>query len=164
MPTLFTFAAYSGTGKTTYIEKLISELAARGVRVGAIKNDGHDVFEMDKPGKDSFRFREAGAQVVALRSPTRAMIMSYAPLSAEEIMRNMQNVDIVISEGYMAGSKNNICLYRAESGNGLKLPPEECIAVVTDTPLDTGETPQFPLDNPASLADFIVEKCGLGNV
>lgn len=164
MPALFTFAAYSGTGKTTYIEKLIAELTFRGVRVGAIKNDGHDVFEMDKPGKDSFRFHEAGAQVVALRSPTRAMIMSYAPLDAEEIMRNMQNVDIVISEGYMAGSENNICIYRAGSGNGLKLPPEECVAIVTDTPLETGATAQFPLDEPAALAEFLIEKIGFTNV
>ena len=160
MPALFTFAAYSGTGKTTYIEKIISELSSRGLRVGAIKNDGHDVFEMDKPGKDSYRFREAGAQVVALRSPTRAMIMSYAPLDEKEIMRNMQNVDIVISEGYMTGSENNIGIYRADSGSGLKLPVEECVAIVTDTPLDTGDVPQFPLDEPAKLADFLVEKIG----
>ena len=160
MPALFTFAAYSGTGKTTYIEKLIAELSSRGVRVGAIKNDGHDVFEMDKPGKDSYRFREAGAQIVALRSPTRAMIMSYAPMDAEEITRNMQNVDIVVSEGYMAGSGNNICIYRAESGSSLKLPAEECVAIVTDSQIDTGTVPQFPLDEPAKLADFLVEKIG----
>lgn len=160
MPALFTFAAYSGTGKTTYIEKLIKELTSRGVRVGAIKNDGHDVFEMDKRGKDSFRFHEAGAQVVALRSPSRAMIMSYMPLDAEEIMRNMQNTDIVISEGYLAGSENNICIYRADSGKGLKLSGEECVAVVTDTPLETGATPQFPLDEPSALADYLIEKIG----
>ncbi|MCD8374435.1 MAG: molybdopterin-guanine dinucleotide biosynthesis protein B, partial [Oscillospiraceae bacterium] len=72
----FTFVAYSNTGKTTYIERLIAELKSRGVRVGALKHDAHE-FEIDKPGKDSWRFARAGADVVAVASATKAAVMDY---------------------------------------------------------------------------------------
>ena len=70
MTPVFSFIAYSNTGKTTYIVELIAELTRRGVRVGAIKHDAHE-FEIDKQGKDSWRFARSGAQVVAVVSQTK---------------------------------------------------------------------------------------------
>ena len=74
MTPVYTFVAWSGTGKTSYLERLIAELSARGVRVGTIKHDAHE-FEIDKPGKDSWRFARAGAQVVAVASKTKCAVM-----------------------------------------------------------------------------------------
>lgn len=157
MTPVFTFVAYSNTGKTTYIEKLIAELTRRGVRVGALKHDAHE-FEIDKEGKDSWRFGKAGAAVVAVASATKCAVMEYRPVPLEDILARIRDVDVVIAEGWHAESRNRIVLYRAASGSPLKLRPEECVAVVSDVPLDTGETPLFPLDDAGPMADFIVEK------
>jgi molybdopterin-guanine dinucleotide biosynthesis protein B len=157
MTPVFSFVAYSNTGKTTYIEKLIAELTRRGVRVAAIKHDAHE-FEVDKPGKDSWRFGQAGAKVVAVASATKCAIMEYRPVSLDSILERIHDVDVIIAEGWHAESGNRVAVYRSDSGNPIKLQPEECVAVVSDVPLDTGATPQFPLDDPAPLADFIVAK------
>ena len=157
MVPVFTFTAYSNTGKTTYIERLIACLASRGVRVGAVKHDAHD-FDVDKPGKDSWRFAQAGAAVVALASDTKCAVMEYRPVDYAEVLSRIKNVDVVICEGYHAEGTQRIVLWRSDSGRPMKLRPDECAAVVSDVFLDTGDTPLFPLDDPEPMADFILSR------
>jgi molybdopterin-guanine dinucleotide biosynthesis protein MobB len=155
MTPVFSFVAYSNTGKTTYIEKLIAELAGRGVRVGALKHDAHE-FEIDKPGKDSWRFGKAGAAVVAVASATKCAVMEYRPVGFSELIGRFKDVDLILVEGWHAKGERRIALWRSDSGNGLKLDPGECIAVVSDVPIETGATPLFPLGDVSPMADFLL--------
>ncbi len=157
MTPVFSFIAYSNTGKTTYIVELIAELTRRGVRVGAIKHDAHE-FEIDKQGKDSWRFAQAGAQGVAVASQTKCAIMDYRPVSFAETVSRIRDVDLIIAEGWHGEAENRIAVYRSNSGKPLKLSPSECIAVVSDMTLDTGNTPLFPLGDVVPMADFLVSK------
>ncbi|MCM1150194.1 MAG: molybdopterin-guanine dinucleotide biosynthesis protein B [Butyricicoccus sp.] len=157
MTPVFSFIAYSDTGKTTYLTALIAELSRRGLRVGAIKHDAHE-FEIDKPGKDSWRFAQAGAAAVAVASQSKCAVMDYRPVSFAETVSRIKNVDLIIAEGWHSEAENRIALYRSDSGKPLKLEPEQCLAVVSDVPLDTEDTPLFPLGDARPMADFLVSK------
>ncbi len=157
MTPVFSFIAYSNTGKTTYIVELIAELTRRGVRVGAIKHDAHE-FEIDKQGKDSWRFARSGAQVVAVVSQTKCAVMDYRPVSFAETVSRIKDVDIIIAEGWHSEAENRIAVYRSDSGSPLKAPARDCLAVVSDVPLDTGGTPLFPLGDAGPMADFLISK------
>ena len=122
---VFSFVAYSGTGKTTFLEKLIPELKSRGLRVAVYKHDAHE-FEIDKKGKDSWRFTAAGADVTVISSGTKAAVMENRYVSPEELVGRIKDVDIIITEGYKAGPWPKIAMRRRESGNDFPLPPEEC--------------------------------------
>ena len=104
---VFSFIGSSGSGKTTFIEKLIPVLIKKGFKVGIIKHDAHK-FEIDKPGKDSYRLKQAGAKTVALSSTEKtALIKSNDEneISVEEIiMRFFPDVDLIITEGYKKSS------------------------------------------------------------
>ena len=154
-PPIITFAAYSKTGKTTYIETLIRCLKAMGLRVAVIKHDAHE-FSLDVEGKDSQRFAAAGADCVALSSGTRFAYFEQNPLPLEEIAARLHG-DIILTEGYKFGPYPKVAVYRASSGKDLAVAPESCIAVVSDTPLEVG-CPLFPLDDAGPLAEFLVKE------
>ena len=157
MPRVFSFIAWSGTGKTTYLEGLIAALKARGARVAAVKHDAHR-FALDREGKDSWRFARAGADVVAIADGEKCAVMDYRPRSLADILAQLRDVDLVLVEGWHAEAEAPILLHREAAGKPPKLPPANCFAVVTDTPLDTGSRPCFPLDDPAPLADYLLEQ------
>lgn len=117
---LFSFVGSSGSGKTTFVEKLINRLTEKGYKVGAIKHDAHR-FEIDKPGKDSYRFKEAGAKVVVISSSEKlAMVRSHidGEMDIHEIvLRYFGDVDIVITEGYKKSDVPKFEVYRMENGN-----------------------------------------------
>lgn len=153
-PPIFSFVAYSGTGKTTYLEKLIPLIKAQGVKVGVIKHDAHD-FEIDKEGKDTWRFTKAGADKVSIGSKTHFALMVQREMDFREITDLMQDMDIILSEGYRACGARFIGVFRAQSGNEPVLPPEKLYAAVTDTPLDAPKL-QFPLNDPQALCDHLI--------
>ena len=153
---VFSFTAWSNTGKTTYIEKLIAELTGRGLRVAAVKHDGHKL-ALDKPGKDSWRFAQAGAETVAVSSEEVCAVMYYRPMSLDEILSHISGVDLILVEGWHGEGRNLIAVHRAATGQTPKVPPEKCIAVVSDAALDTGATPLFPLEDVRPMADFLLE-------
>ena len=155
MPGVYSFIAWSGTGKTGYLEKLIAALKARGARVAAVKHDAHR-FDLDREGKDTWRFASAGAEVVAIADGEKCAVMEYRPRSLGDILGQIRDVDVVLVEGWHAEAQNPILLYRAAAGKAPKLPPADCFAVVTDTPLDTAGRPSFPLDAPEKLAEFLL--------
>lgn len=152
---VITFAAYSGTGKTTYLEKLLPCLKASGLRVAVIKHDGHD-FQMDTPGTDTFRLAEAGADTVAIVSGQRFALLERRSPAVEEIVERITGVDLILTEGFKRGPYPKIALYRAVSGKPLAAEPEDCLAVVTDTPLKAA-CPVFPLEDPGPLAAYLID-------
>lgn len=154
MTPTFSFIAWSGTGKTSYLEKLIAELKKRGVRVAVIKHDGHS-FDIDREGKDSWRFARAGADMVAVADGEKCAVMEYRPTPLSRILAGIHDVDLILIEGWHAEAENAIVLHRAATGKPPKLDPETCIAAVTD--VDLGCTvPQFPLDDVAPMAEFLI--------
>ena len=154
MPKVYSFIAWSGTGKTTYLERLIAELRARGVSVAAVKHDAHR-FDADREGKDSWRFARAGAEVVAVADGEKCAVFEYRPVNLAGLLARLPDTDVVLVEGWHAEAGNPILLHRAATGKPPKLPPAACFAVVTDTPLDAGGRPCFPLDAPEALAEFL---------
>jgi len=155
MPGVYSFIAWSGTGKTGYLEKLIAALKARGARVAAVKHDAHR-FDIDREGKDTWRFAKAGADAVAIADGEKCAVMEYRPCSLADILARLPDVDIVLVEGWHAEAPRPILVYRAAAGQPPKLPPADCFAVVTDTPLDTGDRPVFPLDDADKLAEYLL--------
>lgn len=151
----FHFVAWSGTGKTTYLEALCRELVRRGVRVAVIKHDAHRL-SLDTEGKDSWRFARAGAVVTAVADGEECAVMEYRPTPLSALLDRIRDVDLILAEGWHAEAENVVVLFRSGSGKPLKVPPERCAAVVSDVPLETGGVPLFPLDDPAPMAEFLI--------
>ena len=114
------FAAYSGTGKTTLIEKLVRELKHRGVRLAVIKHDGHK-FEIDHEGKDSWRFSKAGADITMISSTEKTAYVEYGELSLEQLLGMVHGVDLILVEGYKNKNLPQIGIARAATGKGFLL-------------------------------------------
>ena len=156
---VYSIVAFSGTGKTTVITALISELKSRGLRVAAVKHDAHD-FEIDREGKDSARMTAAGADVTIIASDAKAAMIENRPVSMEKLISRVTGVDIILTEGYKHGPWPKIGLLRAETGKPLPIPPDECFAVMSDTEVET-ERPLLRLDDISGLADLIMRDAGI---
>ena len=153
-------AGYSGSGKTTLIEKLVPLLVRGGLRVSLIKH-AHHAFEVDYPGKDSWRHRQAGCTEVLVSSAQRWALMhelrgAPEPTLQEQLAR-LGPCDLVIVEGWKFDPIPRIEVHRsgADARRPLLFPGDpNVIAVATDEPLDT-RLPQFGLDDAAGVAQFI---------
>ncbi len=158
-PALAAVVGKSGSGKTTLLEKLIPELCGLGLRVGAIKHDAHR-FDIDVPGKDSWRLGQAGAEAYVVHSPAKlALVTSLAhELSlVDVVLRYFTGFDIVVVEGHKLQSPNRIEVFRQAAGHDEPLcRPGEAIATVTDTGIS--RDPRFGLDEAASLARFLADR------
>ena len=157
-------AGYSGSGKTTLIEKVIPLLVREGVRVSLIKHAHHE-FDVDQPGKDSYRHRHAGCAEVLISSSKRWALM-HELRGAEEPrlqdqLKHLSPCDLVIVEGYKSEPIPKIEVHR-RAGHTPLLHPEDphVIAVATDEPLETS-LPQLAVDDPEAVARFIVQYLGL---
>jgi len=155
------FVAKSGTGKTTLLEKVISELKGRGYRVGVIKHDAHR-FDIDHPGKDSHRLTAAGADTMLISSAKKlAVIKKHAacPPIEKLITTYFGDVDLVLTEGFKKNGLPKIEVHRRERCATLICRGEEydssLIAVASDEPLDL-DVPVLDLNNPVQVADFVV--------
>ena len=152
---VYSVVAFSGTGKTTLLEKLIPLLKARGLRVGVLKHNAH-AFELDREGKDSWRLTKAGADVTAIANDHAAAIMENRYVPAETMISRIRDVDVILSEGLKHGPWPKIALLRFASGSPLPpAPPEGYFAVLSDRPLEIS-APFFDLDDEAGLADLIL--------
>ncbi|MGQ9655533.1 MAG: molybdopterin-guanine dinucleotide biosynthesis protein B [Thermodesulfobacteriota bacterium] len=164
MTPIISVVGTSGSGKTTLLEKLIPELKSRGYRLAVVKHDAHS-FEIDHEGKDSWRLKAAGADVVVISSPAKiAMIEdTHKDHTLEEISHRIANrVDIIISEGFKRAPHPKIEVFRAAHGRGLLCTSQDNIlAIASDVPLKT-EVPCVHIDDVKSLADLI-ERRFLGN-
>ncbi len=148
----------SDTGKTTLLEKLIAELKRRGYRVATIKHDTHG-FDVDRPGKDSWRHAQAGSDVVVISGPNRLALIEKREqeMALDEIVSRLTNVDIILTEGYKRGDKPKIEVSRREKGSELLCTEEELLAIATDQPSEMN-VPQFSLDDAAGLVNLIEER------
>ena len=152
----------SGVGKTTFIEKLIPELKRRGFKVGTIKHNSHG-FEMDKPGKDSWRHKKAGADLTLLSSPTQiGMVMDVDhDYDQEELIPFFQGIDIIIAEGYKRGDKPKFEIFRPEIQNEpFCRGDEHLVAIISDSEINS-DLPRFSLNDAKGVADFIVKQFNL---
>ena len=150
----YSFVAYSNTGKTTFLEKLVPELKARGLRVAVYKHDGHD-FEIDKEGKDSYRMTKAGADVTLISSATKAVIMENRYIDPEELVSRISDVDIIIVEGWKAGPWKKIAMRRSANGKDFPIPQEECFALISDTPVK-GYDNVFDINDAEGVAKLLI--------
>lgn len=149
----------SSSGKTTLIEKLIPELKRRGYRVGTIKHHSHPGFEIDVPGKDTWRHAQAGSDHVIIAAPDKIASIRR-PLREPDfagLIALMDDVDIVLVEGFKRAGTWRIEIVRAERSVEPICLPEELIAVVTDVDLAL-DLPTFGLEEIAGLADLIEER------
>lgn len=152
---IISIVAYSGTGKTTFIEKLIPELKAFGLRVAVIKHDAHE-FEIDKEGKDSYRITKAGADITGLISETKAVVMENRPRKVSEIFDMVGDVDLILTEGYKTANWPKIMLHREATGKELPLKPSDVLAVVSDIPVE-GAKHLFDLNDTSGVAEFMMQ-------
>jgi len=145
----------SNCGKTTYLEKLIQELKNRDYKVATIKHDVHG-FDIDKPGKDTWRHAQAGADIVCISSPWKmAMIKKVEEeIPLDEVIAYIDGVDIIFTEGYKRENKRKIEVFRSEVCDTPLCSKDELLAVVSDTVLHA-DIPHFSLDNAAPMADFL---------
>lgn len=159
MPSVIAFIGRPDCGKTTLLEKLLSELTRRGLKVGTIKHHVHE-FAMDREGKDTWRHKQAGAKVVALSSPTGLGLIrdnDHDPAVEELVDRYFYDVDLVLAEGYKRTALPKIEVHRsAVHPEPLAGRDETWLALVTDRP-DDDRLPCFDLEDIGGLADFIVE-------
>lgn len=146
----------SDAGKTTFLEKLIPELTRRGYRVGTIKHDTHG-FNIDQPGKDTWKHAQAGSSTVVISSPEKFAIVKRVEreLTLDEIATMAgDGVDILLTEGFKRSDKPKIEISRREKSDELLCDERELVAVVTDNQFDI-RTPQFGLDDAAGVADLL---------
>jgi molybdopterin-guanine dinucleotide biosynthesis adapter protein len=162
MVPVVSFVGNSGVGKTTFLEKLIPELKGRGLRVAAIKHDVHN-FQVDYPGKDSWRLTQAGSDVVVISAATKLALMEEVQeeRSLDEVVGMVSDrVDIVLTEGYRGASALKVEVSRMAHSTTLTARLDDLLAIVTDHPFDL-DTPQFGLDDIEATADFLIERFGL---
>jgi molybdopterin-guanine dinucleotide biosynthesis protein B len=158
------FIGYSNTGKTTLIEKLIPLFRARGLAVAAIKN-AHHGFDMDRPGKDSFRYREAGAGQVLIATGERWALLTETPqrpAALDQLLALLAPCDLVIVEGFKSEGQIPRIEVRRTSNTEPPIFPHDAnvIAVAADHPVDTA-LPQLDLNDPAKIVAFITERLQL---
>ncbi len=154
------FAGFSGSGKTTLIEQLIPLLGAAGIRVSLIKHAHHD-FDIDTPGKDSWRHRKAGAHEVLITSGQRWALMHELRGAPEpglsHQLRQLSPCDLVVVEGFKRESFAKIEVRRAAHPTPALAPEDPwIIAVASDQPLQEGALPVLDLNDPGKIADFIL--------
>lgn len=156
---VITIIGRSGSGKTTLIEKLVAELKRRNYRVATIKHHSHAGFDIDVPGKDSWRFAQAGSDHVVIAAPDK--IASYRTLDREleldEITATIAAVDLILVEGYRQANKPTLEVLRAAKSRELIGNPAQRFALAADVPLEAG-VPQFDLEDIGGIADLIARK------
>jgi molybdopterin-guanine dinucleotide biosynthesis protein B len=161
---VFGFAGYSGSGKTTLIEQLIPLFTRRGMRVSLVKHAHHN-FDIDHPGKDSYRHRKAGCAEVLVTSSRRwALIHELGGIGEPELsdhLRRLAPCDLVLVEGFKHEAIPKLEIYRAEVGESLIHPHDKnIVAIASDQRLETA-LPQFDLNKPGPIAEFVLRHLGL---
>ena len=163
------FAAFSGTGNTTLLESLIGLLSESGIRAGLLKQSHHD-FEIDIPGKDSYRLRKAGAVQTLISSPYRWALINEnnqepQPSGQADLQNTLKqfdadSLDLILVEGYKRAAIPKIELHRKELDKPLLYPEDPCIiAIAHDQQTDSAHTIQeLDINSPQEIADFIREK------
>jgi len=161
---VFGFAGWSGSGKTTLIEQLIPRFVLKGISVSLIKHAHHE-FDIDSPGKDSYRHRHAGCTEVMVTSDMRWALMhelrSEPEHALEQQIERMTPVDLLLVEGWKTQPIPKLEVYRKANGKPF-LHPEDghIIAIASDVAAET-KLPRFAIDDYDRIAQFVLESAGL---
>lgn len=161
---IYGVVGWKNAGKTGLMERLVTLITTRGFTVSTVKH-AHHSFDVDHPGKDSFRHREAGATQVLLASRNRIALMHELrdepepPL--ETLLAQLAPVDLVLVEGYKRDAHPKIEAHRAATGNPLLAPDDPTIRAIASDVALTLECPVFDLDDTAAIAAFILSEVGL---
>lgn len=162
---VFGLAGWSGSGKTTLVVRLIPALVGRGLRVSTMKHAHHN-FDVDRPGKDSYEHRAAGASEVLVTSGRRWALMHElrdAPEpSVEALIGHMTPVDLLLIEGFKRQTHDKLEVHRPALGKPLLCTEDpHIVAVASDAPLPETGRPRLDLGDIEGIADFVVRHCGL---
>ncbi len=153
-------AGWSGAGKTTLITKVIPVLVGRGLKVATIKHAHHE-FDIDRPGKDSWLHREAGASEVVVASSRRWALVHELRNEPEpplaELLAKLSPADLVIIEGFKRHAHPKLEIYRAAVGKPLIYPQDDCVvAIASDQPLPHAQLPVLMLDDIEGIANVLL--------
>jgi molybdopterin-guanine dinucleotide biosynthesis adapter protein len=162
---VFGLRGWSGSGKTTLLVRLIPELVGHGLRVSTVKH-AHHGFDVDQPGKDSFRHRAAGATEVMVSSARRFALMHERhgadEATLEELLARMSPVDLVLVEGFKEQPHDKLEIWRAATGKPLLAESDpHVVAVATTDALPNIKLPVLDLDDVPTIAGFIIRHCNL---
>ena len=162
---IFGLAGWSGSGKTTLVVKLLPEIRRRGIGVSTVKH-AHHSFDVDRPGKDSYEHRQAGATEVLVSSANRWALMHEnrgAPEpTLEELIAKLSPVDLVLVEGFKRHPDMKLEVHRPSLGKPLLAPEDPwVVGVASDARLPTLHIPLLDLDDVPAIADFILARCEL---
>jgi molybdopterin-guanine dinucleotide biosynthesis protein B len=157
---IFGLAGWSGSGKTTLMAALLPELVSRGLTVSTVKH-AHHAFDIDRPGKDSWRHRLAGAQEVMIASDRRWALMhelrDHGEPTLDELVGKLSPVDLVLVEGYKRHPHPKIEVFRRSLGKALLHPGDpDIVAIASDEKLPGSPVPWFSLSATGAIADFIL--------
>lgn len=163
--TIIGLAGWSGSGKTTLVTTLLPILTARGLRVSTVKHAHHD-FDVDQPGKDSHRHRQAGATEALISSANRWALVhelrGEPELSLDALVARMAPVDLLIVEGFKHLPHDKIEVFRPALGHELMAAADPAIvAVASDGPVPETDRPVLDLNRPDAIATFICDHCGI---
>jgi len=162
---IFGIIGWQDSGKTTLVVKLIPEIMSRGCSVSSMKHTHHN-FDIDKPGKDSFEHRKAGATEVMVGSAKRWALIHELTEQEEPTMDDlvalMTPVDLLLVEGFKRDQHAKIEVHRAATGKPLICKSDPTvIAVASDEPLPNLDIPVLDINNVAAVADFVLTHCEL---
>lgn len=159
---VFGIVGWKNAGKTGLVERLVAEITRRGFSVSTLKH-AHHAFDVDQPGKDSFRHRTAGASQVLVAGSQRWALMTELRAASEpgldELLAKLSPVDLVLIEGWKGEGHPKIAAYRADSGREVFVDATVC-AFASDVGLDV-DRPVMDLDDTRAIADFILSEVGL---
>ena len=153
---------WSGSGKTTWLERMIPALCKKGLRIAVLKHDAHQ-FEIDKDGKDTWRLSKAGTVMTGIISSQKAAWMENRRLSLDRMLQQVHDADLVLLEGGSMTKYPKILVYRKEAGKELRVNPCECLAVITDEPKEeflsekANHVPVFSPENIEESTHFLCQ-------
>lgn len=153
-------SGWSGAGKTTLITALIPLFNARGLSISSLKHAHHHVV-LDKPGKDSFRHAQAGAQEVILTTDTGFALFSSRVAPLATLLARLRPVDLVLVEGFKAEAIPRLAVFRPALGKDAPWPDPHLLAVAADAPLPDCPVPVLPLNEPVQIVDFLIRVLGV---
>lgn len=161
---IYGIIGYKNAGKTSLVERLITEITGRGFSVSTVKH-AHHAFDLDQPGKDTFRHRQAGARQVMLSTGARWVLMTELRGTEEpalaDLLARMDKVDLILIEGYKRDRHPKIEVHRAVTRHPLIAPGDDTVRAVACDTLVAAGVPLLDLNDTGAVADFILRQVGL---